>query len=171
MTMTRFLGWPTQNIDAASALDVDQGSLRRCPPDEGMSQFYSTQGAPALTITPLGDDDEAAAFALARIEYPELVQERWDNFLCDWKTDQDGRGILAARNLRGAILGFVCWWVQPDLACGQRLSAAPFVTHERGVRPIVRQSLVNALSVLAKDIQAVMVIDADLDGPSGPLSL
>jgi len=136
-----------------------------------MSQPCPKQSAPALTIAPLSDDDEAAAFALARIEYPDLVQERWDNFLCDWKTDPDGRGILAASNQRGAILGFVCWWVQPDLERGQCLYAAPFVTHERGVRPIVRQSLTQALSTLAKQIHAVIAFDEQQNGHPGPLPL
>lgn len=136
-----------------------------------MSQSCPDTSAPALTIVPLGDDDEAAALALARIEYPELVQQQWDDFLCNWKTDPYSRGILAARNQRGAILGFVCWWVQPDLECGQRLYAAPFVTHERGVRPIVRQSLVNALSIIAAQIQAVMIVDNDTIVKTAPLSL
>lgn len=109
---------------------------------------------PALTIAPLGPDDASAAYTLAVWAKPGLAAERWENFLCDWRADPDGRGILVARNQRGGILGFVCWWRQPDLDHGEIVWAGPFWVHEMGVRPLVREALEKELAELAKSMRA-----------------
>lgn len=117
---------------------------------------------PGLTIAPLAEAQAPAAFALARQWRPGIDAERWDNFLCDWKSDPDGRGILAVHNRRGGLLGFVCWWRQPDLTHGEILWAGPFIVHEMGVRPLVRQSLFDAVTDLARQGGLVLHIH---DGP------
>lgn len=116
---------------------------------------------PGLLVSPLLPDDEAAAYALARWAKPDLPVERWENFLCDWRADPDGRGILVARNQRGGILGFVCWWRQPDLEHGETLWAGPFFVREMGVRPLVRDALVQELDHLSIAMHAVLRITPD----------
>lgn len=123
-----------------------------------MSPSYPAPPSPGLVIAPLSEAHAPAAFALARMWRPHLPAERWDNFLCDWKADPDGRGILAAHNQRGGLLGFVCWWRQPDLEHGERLWAGPFITLERGVRPLVRQYLMQAAAELAASMNAILQI-------------
>ncbi|MEG1452453.1 hypothetical protein [Brevundimonas sp.] len=116
---------------------------------------------PGLLVSPLRPDDEAAAYALARWAKPDLPAERWENFLCDWRADPDGRGILVARNQRGGILGFVCWWRQPDLEHGETLWAGPFFVREMGVRPLVRDALEQALYQLSCTMGAALRITPD----------
>ena len=123
-----------------------------------MSLSCPTPPTPGLVISPLSEENAPAAFALAQMWRPHLPAERWDNFLCDWKADPDGRGILAAHNQRGGLLGFVCWWRQPDLEHGERLWAGPFITLERGVRPLVRLGLTDAVRELAASMNAVLQI-------------
>ncbi len=127
-------------------------------PSGGMSQLCPLTSSPSLNIAPLSEADAPAAFALAQQWRPHLGADRWDNFLCDWKSDPDGRGILAAHNQRGGLLGFVCWWRQPDLEHGETLWAGPFVVHEMGVRPLVRQSLQDAVAELARESGANLVL-------------
>lgn len=110
-----------------------------------------------------------AAYSLARWAKPELKAERWDNFLCDWRADPDSRGILVARNQRGGILGFVCWWRQPDLDLGETLWAGPFCVREMGVRPLVRDALTQELRMLAQGMKAGLRIADDVASPSGSL--
>lgn len=119
-----------------------------------------------LKIAPLQEDEALAAFTLAQLRNPELELDRWDNFLCDWRADPDGRGILAAYNLRGSILGLACWWRQPDLHHGQTLWAGPFFVHEMGVRPLVRESLIAALEDIALSSHAKLKL-ADSDAQYG----
>lgn len=131
-----------------------------------MSLSFPTPPMPGLVITPLSEANAPAAFALAQMWRPNLPAERWDNFLCDWKADPDGRGILAAHNQRGGLLGFVCWWRQPDLEYGERLWAGPFITLERGVRPLVRLRLTDAVRELAASMNAVLQIHDDAPVPA-----
>lgn len=114
-----------------------------------------------LTIKPLGRDDAAAAYSLALWAKPDLPAARWENFLCDWRADPDGRGILVARNQRGGILGFVCWWRQPDLDHGETVWAGPFFVREMGVRPIVRHALEHELQQLAASLRAALRVVSD----------
>ncbi|GAA0399634.1 hypothetical protein GCM10009093_27660 [Brevundimonas terrae] len=116
---------------------------------------------PGLLVSPLCSDDETAAYALARWAKPDLPPERWENFLCDWRADPDGRGILVARNQRGGILGFVCWWRQPDLEHGETLWAGPFFVREMGVRPLVRDALDQELQHLSRSMGAALRITPD----------
>lgn len=111
-----------------------------------------------LTIRPLGPEDATAAYSLALWARPDLPAERWDRFLNDWRADPDGRGILVARNQRGGILGFVCWWKQPDLDHGETLWAGPFFVREMGVRPLVRDALTHAVQQLALSTRAALRI-------------
>ena len=111
-----------------------------------------------LIIKPLGPDDASAAFSLALWAKPDLQMDRWENFLCDWRADPDGRGILVARNQRGGTLGFVCWWRQPDLEHGETVWAGPFVVREMGVRPLVREALESELHQLACSMRAALRI-------------
>ena len=111
-----------------------------------------------LTVSPLRTDDETAAYALARWAKPDLASERWENFLCDWRSDPDGRGILVSRNQRGGILGFVCWWRQPDLEHGETVWAGPFFVREMGVRPLVRAALEHELQQLASSVGSALRI-------------
>jgi len=114
-----------------------------------------------LLVSALKPDDETAAYALARWARPDLSNERWENFLCDWHADPDGRGILVARNQRGGILGFVCWWRLPDLEHGETLWAGPFFVREMGVRPLVRDALEHALYQLSCTTEATLRIAPD----------
>ena len=116
---------------------------------------------PGLLITPLGPDDISAAYTLALWAKPDLAPERWENFLCDWRSDPDGRGILVARNRRGGILGFVCWWRQPDLEHGEIVWGGPFFVREMGVRPLVRAALEMELQSLASSMRAGLRIAPD----------
>ena len=104
---------------------------------------------PGLTIAPLTAADATAEYSLARLWRPELDEPRWQAFLQAWRSDPDSRGILSARNQRGAVLGFVPWWRQPDLEHGEILWAGPFVVREMGVRPLVRDGLTKALDDLS----------------------
>lgn len=106
--------------------------------------------APHLTVSALNQTDATAEFALARLWRPELDEVQWQSFLHDWRADPDSRGILSARNQRGGVLGFVPWWRQPDLEYGETLWAGPFVVRELGVRPLVRDSLMDQLKELAE---------------------
>lgn len=127
-----------------------------CPP----SSFPPS----GLVIKPLGPDDGAAAYGLALWAKPDLEASRWENFLCDWRADPDGRGILVARNQRGGILGFVCWWRQPDLDHGETVWAGPLVVREMGVRPLVREALEFELHQLASSMRAALRILPDAAG-------
>ena len=114
-----------------------------------------------LVIKPLGSDDVVAAYGLALWAKPDLPIERWENFLCDWRADPDSRGIMVARNQRGGILGFVCWWRQPDLDHGETVWAGPFCVREMGVRPLVRDALEHELHQLAASMRAALRIVTD----------
>lgn len=118
-----------------------------------------------LTVRPLGADDVAAAYSLALWAKPDLQADRWENFLCDWRADPDGRGIMVARNQRGGILGFVCWWRQPDLDYGETVWAGPFFVREMGVRPLVRDALEHELQQLAASMRAALRIVPEIAGP------
>lgn len=127
-------------------------------------------GQIGLNVTPLGPDDETAAYSLALWAKPELTQERWDNFLCDWRSHPDSRGILVARNQRGAILGFVLWWQQPDLDHGETVWAGPFYVREMGVRPLVRDALEHSLQQHAAAQRAVLRFTPENDSGQRTLS-
>lgn len=162
--MPRFTELRPKNRAVSLQLDTDQGALSAISQNGPMSLSCPKLPLPGLVIAPLSEEHAPAAFALAQMWRPHLPPERWDNFLCDWKADPDGRGILAAHNQRGGLLGFVCWWRQPDLEHGQRLWAGPFITLERGVRPLVRQNLVQAANDLAASMKAVLQIhDEDVE--------
>lgn len=125
---------------------------------------------PGLLVSPLHSDDETAAYALARWARPDLPPERWKNFLCDWRADPDSRGILVARNQRGGILGFVCWWRQPDLEHGETLWSGPFFVREMGVRPLVRDALEGELYQLSCAMGAALRITTETSAFIAPNS-
>ncbi|WP_461343519.1 hypothetical protein [Brevundimonas sp. GN22] len=131
-----------------------------------MPDLHSTLPTPSLPLSgliikPLGPDDATAAYSLAVWAKPDLEESRWQNFLCDWRADPDGRGILVARNQRGGILGFVCWWRQPDLDHGETVWAGPLFVREMGVRPLVREALECELHQLASSMRAALRILPD----------
>lgn len=153
-------------------LDPNQGPSPRVPQNDVMPDLrpvpVSDRPAPRLCVRPLEPDDAAAAYGLALWAKPDLPPERWENFLCDWRADPDGRGILVARNQRGGILGFVCWWRQPDLDYGETLWAGPFFVREMGVRPIVREALNHALGQLAASMRAALRIVPNATASDNP---
>ena len=135
-------------------LDTDQGGWPAHGFNGVMTQLRIAPDAPRLEIVPLTETEAPAEFALARLWRPEIGAARWEAFLRDWRASPHERGILSARSPRGAVLGFVSWWRQPDLEFGEILWAGPFVVREMGVRPLVRQSLAVELTALATRVGA-----------------
>lgn len=113
------------------------------------SASTETSSSPSLLVTALTEAGATAEFTLARLWRPQVDESRWLEFLEAWRSDPSSRGILSARNQRGGVLGFVPWWRQPDLEHGESLLAGPFVVRELGVRPLVRDSLMQALDELS----------------------
>lgn len=122
---------------------------------------------PELRVEALPADD-AGAWALARTWLPGLGEDAWRGFVGRWLGGAGGRGLLTARSARGGVLGFVPWWTQPDLEQGEVLMAGPFVVRELGVRPLVRQALLERLRTIAAD-QALPVRLIDPTAANDPV--
>lgn len=103
----------------------------------------------AVEVGPLAPSDRDEGWLLARLACPDLSLERWRAFDGDWRRAIDVRGVAAARNGRGALLGLAFWWRQPDLEAGEALWVGPVVARELGVRPLVRRALLQALTEAA----------------------
>jgi len=103
-----------------------------------------------LTIDPLPASRAGEAFVLARHWLSDLVPERWNAFIAAWEAGGTGRGLMEARNQRGALLGIAAWWRLPDLRHGETLWAEVIAIRELGVRPIVREALLSELQRMAR---------------------
>lgn len=103
----------------------------------------------ALRVVPLTADGAGEAFVLARHRLSTLAPDRWHDFLAAWEAGGPDRGLMAARNQRGALLAVAAWWRQPDLLRGNALWADLICVRELGVRPIVRAALIAGLERMA----------------------
>lgn len=119
----------------------------------------------AVEVVPLAPADRDEGWLLARTARPDLTLDRWRGFDGDWRRDGDQRGVVAARNTRGALLGLAFWWRQPDLEAGQALWAGPIVVRELGVRPLVRRAMLQALTEAAGRLGARLRLAPDDDRP------
>lgn len=116
-----------------------------------------------LEVGPLAPADRDEGFLVARTTCPNLTLERWRAFDGDWRKEGDRRGVAAARNGRGALLGLAFWWRQPDLEAGEALWAGPIVARELGVRPIVRRALLQGVAAVAERLGARLRLAAEAE--------